>query len=102
MLTLATVGGLLWSLREATPLMLQRQDRFKRDLRAVWVGMATFWLAWVSGPIGATVLFGCFSFLALREFITLVQTRRSEPPQPDRRLLHRAAGAVHPGGQPPL
>lgn len=77
-LTLATVGGLLWSLREATPLMLQRQDRFKRDLRAVWVGMATFWLAWVSGPIGATVLFGCFSFLALREFITLVQTRRSD------------------------
>lgn len=77
-LTLATVGGLLWSLREATPLMLQRQDRFKRDLRAVWVGMAAFWLAWVSGPIGATVLFGCFSFLALREFITLVQTRRSD------------------------
>ena len=77
-LTLATVGGLLWSLREATPQMQQRQDRFKRDLRAVWVGMATFWLAWVSGPIGATVLFGCFSFLALREFITLVQTRRSD------------------------
>ena len=77
-LALVTVLGLLWSLREASPVMLRRQDRFKRDLRAVWVGMTSFWLAWVAGPIGATLLFGAFSFLALREFITLMQTRRSD------------------------
>ena len=37
-----------------------------------------FWLAWVSGPVGATLAFGIFSFLALREFITLAPTRRSD------------------------
>ena len=78
LLLTVTVGGLVWSLRELSPVMQRRQERFKRDLRAVWVGMTTFWLAWVSGPLGATLLFGAFSFLALREFITLVQTRRSD------------------------
>ena len=37
-----------------------------------------FWLAWLSGPVGATLFFGLFSFLALREFITLQHTRRSD------------------------
>ena len=37
-----------------------------------------FWLSWLSGPVGATLLFGVFSFLALREFITLAHTRRSD------------------------
>ena len=73
-----TVAALLWSLREAGPAQLARQERLGRDLRAVWVGMTVFWAAWVSGPLGATVLFGLFSFLALREFITLMHTRRSD------------------------
>jgi phosphatidate cytidylyltransferase len=37
-----------------------------------------FWVAWISGPLGATLLFALFSFLALREFITLVHTQRSD------------------------
>ena len=37
-----------------------------------------FWASWVSGPLGATLLFGVVSFLALREFITLMHTRRSD------------------------
>jgi len=49
-----------------------------RDLRALWLGSVVFWLAWVSGPMGATLSFGVFSFLALREFITLVRTRRGD------------------------
>ncbi len=49
-----------------------------RDLRALWIGAWVFWLAWMSGPAGATVAFGVFSFLALREFITLVHTRRGD------------------------
>jgi phosphatidate cytidylyltransferase len=53
----------------------ERQQRLLRDLRAVWVGSIVFWLAWVSGPLGATLAFGLFSFFALREFITLVKTR---------------------------
>lgn len=56
----------------------ERMERFKRDLLAVWVGASVFWLAWVSGPAGATLLFGAFSFFALREFITLAHTRRSD------------------------
>lgn len=49
-----------------------------RDLRALWIGSLAFWLAWVSGPLGATLLFAAFSFLALREFITLTPTRRGD------------------------
>jgi phosphatidate cytidylyltransferase len=52
-----------------------RQQRLLRDLRAMWVGSVVFWLAWISGPVGATLAFGVFSFFALREFITLVKTR---------------------------
>jgi phosphatidate cytidylyltransferase len=51
---------------------------FWRDLRALWLGALVFWLAWMSGPVGATIGFGVFSFLALREFITLVHTRRGD------------------------
>ncbi len=55
-----------------------RQLALRRDLRAVWLGAVVFWLAWVSGPVGAALAFGAFSFLALREFITLAHTRRSD------------------------
>jgi phosphatidate cytidylyltransferase len=55
-----------------------RKQRLLRDLRAVWIGGVLFWLAWMSGPVGATLGFGIFSFLALREFITLVHTRRGD------------------------
>jgi phosphatidate cytidylyltransferase len=57
---------------------LDRKQRLLRDLRAVWIGGVLFWLAWMSGPVGATLGFGIFSFLALREFITLVHTRRGD------------------------
>jgi phosphatidate cytidylyltransferase len=55
-----------------------REQRRWRDLRARWVGAVAFWLSWLSGAVGATLLFGVFSFLALREFITLVRTRRGD------------------------
>jgi phosphatidate cytidylyltransferase len=72
LLALATAALMLASLRQESN---QRLDRMKRDLGAVWVSACIFWLAWISGAPGATLLFGVFSFLALREFITLVQTR---------------------------
>jgi phosphatidate cytidylyltransferase len=56
----------------------ERLQPLWRDLRALWIGAGVFWLAWMSGPVGATVAFGLFSFLALREFITLVHTRRGD------------------------
>ena len=55
-----------------------RRIALLRDLRALWIGAVVFWLAWVSGPVGANIAFGLFSFLALREFITLVRTRRAD------------------------
>ncbi len=55
-----------------------RQHALQRDLRAMWLGAVVFWLAWVSGPVGATLAFGVFSCLARREFITRVKARRSD------------------------
>ena len=77
-LVLVSVATLLHSLRDTPGAQGEAAKGFRRDLRAVWVGATAFWLAWVSGPIGATLFFGLFSFLALREFITLQHTRRSD------------------------
>lgn len=52
--------------------------RVNKDLQTVWFGATLFWLAWISGPIGATLLFALVSFLALREFIALQHTRRGD------------------------
>ena len=77
-LLLVSVAVAAYTLREADEARRERNERMQRDLRAVWIGAVVFWLAWVSGPLGATVAFGIFSFLALREFITLVRTRRGD------------------------
>ncbi|MBL8319955.1 MAG: phosphatidate cytidylyltransferase [Burkholderiaceae bacterium] len=77
-LLLVTIAWFVWSLREHDDAAQARVDRFKRDLRAVWIGATIFWLAWMSGPVGATTLFGMVSFLALREYITLMHTRRGD------------------------
>ncbi len=76
LLVLATVVAIAWVLRHDDED--GRGDAVRRDLRALWVGGVVFWLAWISGPVGATLLFGTLSFLALREMITLVQTRRGD------------------------
>ncbi len=77
-LVLATVASVFLVLQRADGENSERALRLKRELRAVWVGALVFWLAWVSGPVGATLAFGVISFLALREFITLAHTRRSD------------------------
>lgn len=75
LLVLGTVGVVLWALRhEPDP----RTATLKRELGALWTGTTLFWLAWVSGTAGATLLFAVLSFLALREFVTLVHTRRGD------------------------
>ena len=76
MLTTMLAFGL--TLRERGAAQSARDNRFTRDLRAVWVGATMFWLAWLAGPIGATLLAGALSFLALREFVTLMHTRRGD------------------------
>ena len=43
-----------------------------------WVMAAVYLASVLVGPIGAVILFGLLSFLALREFITLTPTRRAD------------------------
>lgn len=70
--------GVLRTVREEDRAAALHTDRFTRELRAVWVTATVFWLAWVFGPVGATLLFGIVSFLAFREYITLLKTRASD------------------------
>lgn len=82
LLVLITAGGVMFSLRDRPEPMSQAAqenwNQFRRDLNATWWGSCIFWAAWISGPVGATVLFGVFSFFSLREFITLMHTRRAD------------------------
>jgi phosphatidate cytidylyltransferase len=77
-LALASIAAFVRSLRPQDTAELERHERLLRDLRAVWIGASVFWLSWLSGPLGATLLFGVLSLIALREFITLAHTRRSD------------------------
>ncbi len=77
-LLIATVISMMVVLRQQRPEDDEVTLRLKRDLRAVWISATVFWLAWMSGAFGATVLFALISFLALREFITLMHTRRAD------------------------
>jgi len=77
-LLIATVVSVMIVLRQQRPEGDEVTLRLKRDLRAVWISATVFWLAWMSGAFGATVLFALISFLALREFITLMHTRRAD------------------------
>ena len=45
---------------------------------AWWIMSAIFALTLVIGPIGSLVMFGLMSFLALREYVTLLPTRRAD------------------------
>jgi phosphatidate cytidylyltransferase len=77
-LALATAALSIAQMRRSGSEMSSRSMALLRDLRMVWVSSVAFWLAWISGPVGSTLLFGLISFLALREFITLAHTRRSD------------------------
>ena len=78
LLGLATLVAFGRSLREATAEQTALRDRFARELRALWIAAVVFWIAWVSGPIGSTLLFGLVSFLTLRELVSLTHTRRAD------------------------
>ncbi len=78
LLLLASGAAALLALRDRDAGQQARDEFLQRELRAVWLGAVVFWAAWVSGPAGATLLFGVLSFLALREYVTLVKTRRGD------------------------
>ncbi|MGB2633798.1 MAG: phosphatidate cytidylyltransferase [Candidatus Acidiferrum sp.] len=53
-------------------------NNFNARIRAWWKMSAIFAVAVVSGRIGSLILFGIISFLAMREYMTLVPTRRGD------------------------
>ncbi len=53
-------------------------DNLNARTRAWWKMCAIFALTLLIGPVGSLVLFGLLSLLALREYITLVPTRRGD------------------------
>ena len=77
-LAIVSIVATTRSVRERSPEDQERFDQFVRDLRAVWLGAVLFWVAWASGAFVSTLLFGVLSFVALREFVTLTQTRRGD------------------------
>ena len=73
-----TIVASVRAIRDASPERTALQERLGRELRALWVGLVLFWVAWASGPVVSTILFGFVSFFALREFVTLTHTRRAD------------------------
>ena len=82
-LALAGIAVFLLSIRDqpegpagdARRLLLARAGGV---LRSSWAMAIVFWMGWMSGDTGATVLFAFVSFFALREFLTLSPTRRGD------------------------
>jgi phosphatidate cytidylyltransferase len=83
-------GGVLVVLLISTLIGRVLKSRYKSDpgrttidnlnarIRAWWKMCAIFAVAVVSGRIGSLILFGIISFLAMREYMTLVPTRRGD------------------------
>jgi phosphatidate cytidylyltransferase len=53
-------------------------DNLVQRINAWWAMCLVFGLTLVVGPTGSLVLFGLLSFLALREYVTLIETRRAD------------------------
>jgi phosphatidate cytidylyltransferase len=78
LLAVVTLTAFARSFHELAPEHQAVRERLARELRALWIGALLFWIAWASGPLGSTLLFGAVSFFALREFVTLTHTRRAD------------------------
>lgn len=82
-LFVASIVLLLLSLRDhadagVAEARMQRLAHANTLLRSSWLMVIVFWVGWLSGDVGAIVLFGLVSFFALREFMTLSPTRRGD------------------------
>jgi phosphatidate cytidylyltransferase len=78
LLVVATIIGRLIEWRTRDERAIATIQNLNARINAWWVMSIVFALAVVVGPIGSVVLFALLSFLALREFITLVPTRPSD------------------------
>jgi phosphatidate cytidylyltransferase len=71
------IGGVLKSRYKSDPGRTTI-DNLNARIRAWWKMCAIFAVAVVSGRIGSLILFAIVSFLAMREYMTLVPTRRGD------------------------
>lgn len=78
LLVVATVAGEAIRLAVKDPAAAPTIDNLNQRIRSWWVMCLIFGLTLVVGPTGSLVLFGLISFLALREYLTLVPTRRAD------------------------
>ncbi|MBU1332923.1 MAG: phosphatidate cytidylyltransferase [Gammaproteobacteria bacterium] len=88
LLLFAGIGGLLLLASLIGQLLKYRAgpgphpviDNLNARINAWWVMVLVIGFAFLFGNIGVVVLFYCVSFYALREFMTLTPTRRSDYP----------------------
>ena len=78
LLVVSTLIGQALKARRSTDASRSTIDNLNARIRAWWKMAAIFAVAVAFGPIGALVLFGLISFLAMREYMTLVPTRRGD------------------------
>lgn len=78
LLVLSTLIGGLLKFSVKSPSAEATIANLNARIRAWWVMSAIFALTLLIGPIGSLVLFALLSLFALREYITLVPTRRAD------------------------
>ncbi len=74
----ATLFGQIIKCTQNTPKKMAFIENFNSRVRSWWTMCFIFVLALLSGGMGSIILFMLMSFLALREFIAVVPTRRSD------------------------
>jgi phosphatidate cytidylyltransferase len=75
LLVCASIAGWILGRRVTTASGRATVDNINARIRAWWLMAAIFVVAVTAGPVASIVLFSLISFLALREFVTLVPTK---------------------------
>ena len=78
LLLVATVVGSVLRARATAESARAVVENLNGRIRAWWVMVAIFAVAFLAGPIATLVLFGCMSFFALRDFVTLTPTKPAD------------------------
>lgn len=78
LLALSSLIGLVLKVAIKKPEAQATISNLNARIGAWWIMSAVFALTLVIGLVGSLVLFGLMSFLALREYVTLLPTRRAD------------------------
>ena len=78
LLVIASLLGRVLRARVSSDASRAVVENLVSRIRAWWVMVAIFAVAFLASPIATLVLFGCMSFFALREFVTLTPTKPAD------------------------